>query len=64
MENELLFLTMIIINTFYFVSIYKNDKENKKSELKQSIIEGIALDDSELILVLSNLFNKEYIFNF
>lgn len=32
-----LFLSMIIINTFYFVSIYRNDKENKKSELKQSI---------------------------
>lgn len=32
-----LFLTVIIINTFYFISIYKNDKENKKSELKRSI---------------------------
>ena len=33
-EIGVLFLTMIIINTFYFISIYKNDKE---SELKQSI---------------------------
>ena len=37
MEIGALFLTMIIINTFYFVSLYRNDKENKKSELKQSI---------------------------
>lgn len=36
-EIGVLFLTMIIINTFYFVSLYRNDKENKKSELKQSI---------------------------
>lgn len=36
-EIGALFLSMIIINTFYFISIYKNDKENKKSELKQSI---------------------------
>ena len=37
LEIGVLFLTMIIINTFYFVSLYRNDKENKKSELKQSI---------------------------
>ena len=37
MEIGALFLTMVIINTFYFVSLYRNDKENKKSELKQSI---------------------------
>ena len=36
-EIGVLFLTMIIINTFYFVSLYRKDKENKKSELKQSI---------------------------
>lgn len=36
-EIGVLFLTMIIINTFYFISLYRNDKENKKSELKQSI---------------------------
>ena len=36
-EIGALFLSMIIINIFYFISIYKNDKENKKSELKQSI---------------------------
>lgn len=36
-EIGALFLSMIIINTFYFISIYKNDKENKKSKLKQSI---------------------------
>lgn len=36
-EIGVLFLTMIIINTFYFLGLYRNDKENKKSELKQSI---------------------------
>lgn len=36
-EIGVLFLAMIVINAFYFVSLYRNDKENKKSELKQSI---------------------------
>ncbi len=37
LEIGVLFLTMIIINIFYFVNLYRKDKENKKTELKQSI---------------------------
>lgn len=36
-EIGIVFLTMIIINTVYFLNLYRSDKENKKSELKESI---------------------------
>ena len=36
-QSGVLFLAMIIINVYYFVGLYKKDKKNKKSELKQSI---------------------------
>ena len=36
-EIGVVFLTMIIINMVYFLNLYRTDKENKKSELKESI---------------------------
>lgn len=36
-EIGIVFLTMIIINMVYFLNLYRTDKENKKSELKESI---------------------------
>lgn len=36
-ECTILFLSIIIVNVFYFIDLYKKDKKNKKSELKESI---------------------------
>ena len=36
-EISILFLSMISVNTFYFFDIYKKSKNNKKSEIKESM---------------------------
>ena len=36
-ECGVLFIAIIVINLFYFIDLYKKDRNSKKSELKESI---------------------------